>query len=87
MRTQRTRHRISGKFTICSAQISQAQTDETLNRAAVEGLLAQLRGKALLVGSGVEEATTNTVLSKAVILESNVVYLRASCVTNVSRTN
>ena len=57
-------------------------TDETLNRAAVEGLLAQLRGKALLVGSGVEEATTNTVLSKAVILESNVVYLRASCVTN-----
>jgi hypothetical protein len=57
-------------------------TDETLNRAAVEGLLAQLRGKALLVDNGVEEATTNAVLSKAVILESNVVYLRASGVAN-----
>jgi hypothetical protein len=57
-------------------------TDENLNRAAVEGLLAQLRGKALLVDSRVEEAATNTVLSKAAILESNVVYLRASCVAN-----
>jgi hypothetical protein len=60
-------------------------TDETLNRAAVEGLLAQLHGKALLVDSGVEETTIpqgGTALSKAAILESNVVYLRASCVTN-----
>jgi hypothetical protein len=60
-------------------------TDETLNRAAVEGLLAQLRGKALLVDSGVEEATIpqgGPVLSKAAILESNVVYLRASGVAN-----
>jgi len=57
-------------------------TDETLNRAAVEGLLAQLRGKAVLVDSRVEEAATNTVLSKAAILEGNVVYLRASCVAN-----
>ena len=57
-------------------------TDETLNRAAVEGLLAQLHGKAMLASSGAEEATTNVVLSKAVILESNVVYLRASGVAN-----
>jgi hypothetical protein len=60
-------------------------TDETLNRAAVEGLLAQLHGKALLMDSGVGEATIpqgGTVLSKAVILESNVVSLRVSCVAN-----
>lgn len=57
-------------------------TDETLNRAAVEGLLAQLRGKALLVDGGAEETTTNAVLSKTAILESNIVYLRVSCVAN-----
>jgi len=57
-------------------------TDETLNRAAVEGLLAQLHGKALLVDSEAEETTTNAVLSKATILESNVVYLRVSGVVN-----
>jgi hypothetical protein len=57
-------------------------TDEALNRAAVEGLLAQLSGKAMLVDSGVEETMTNAALSKAVILESNVVFLRISCVAN-----
>ena len=58
-------------------------TDETLNRAAVEGLLAQLRGKAVLVNGGAGESTipqSGTALSKTAILESNIVYLRVGSV-------
>jgi Peptidase family S41 len=60
-------------------------TDETLNRAAVEGLLAQLHGKAMLVSGGAGESTisqSGTALSKTAILESNVVYLRVGSVAN-----
>jgi hypothetical protein len=51
--------------------------DADLNRAAVEGLLAQLHGKASLVGDAAESAT-NAPLSKAMILADDVAYLRAA---------
>jgi hypothetical protein len=60
-------------------------TDETLNRAAVEGLLSRFPGKVSLVGNVADESAipqSGTVLSKATILESNVVYLRVGAVVN-----
>jgi hypothetical protein len=52
-------------------------TDAELNCAAVEGLLAQLPGKAFIVG-GVAESPTNMALSKAMILADDVAYLRVA---------
>jgi hypothetical protein len=60
-------------------------TDETLNRAAVEGLLSRFPGKVSLVGGaadGLMISQGGTALNKAIVLESNVVYLRASGVAN-----
>ena len=47
-------------------------TAENLNRAAVEGLLSQFPGKVTLVG-GVADGSA---LSKSMVIESNVAYLR-----------
>ena len=55
-------------------------TDETLNRAAVEGLLSKLHNQVSLAGGAVEPAIPQdeVVVSKSEVLEGNVVYLRAS---------
>jgi Peptidase family S41 len=51
-------------------------TDESLNRAAVDGLLAQFQGKVWL--AGMAESETNAVLAKSEILEGNVAYFRVN---------
>ena len=59
-------------------------SDAELNSAAVEGLLAQLHGRAILV-SGPAETTIppgGTELIKSAIMESNVAYLRVRQVGN-----
>jgi len=55
-------------------------TAENLNRAAIEGLLAQFSGKVALVG-GAAGLPGGPALSKSVVIESNVAYLRIGCVT------
>ncbi|MEI9961549.1 MAG: S41 family peptidase [Limisphaerales bacterium] len=49
-------------------------TDESLNRAAVEGLLAQFPGKVSLV-SATGDPATSAAISKSAVLENNVAYL------------
>ena len=59
-------------------------TDESLNRAAVEGLLAQFHGKVLLAGGAQDGSGTlsgGTALSKSTVLENNVAYWCVSRVT------
>lgn len=52
-------------------------TDAELNRAAVDGLLAQLRGKASIAGQTNAAGATNAPLtSRAVVLDDGVAYLR-----------
>jgi len=54
-------------------------TDENLNRAAVQGMLSQFAGKVSLAGGAADGSAIppdGTALSKAAILENNVVYLR-----------
>ncbi len=52
-------------------------TDSDLNRAAVEGLLTNLHGKATLVANGTATAQTNVALvAKSMVLESEVGYVR-----------
>ncbi len=53
-------------------------TDADLNRAAVDGLLAALRGKVAIVGKDLPEARTNAPLARASLLEENVAYLRVA---------
>jgi hypothetical protein len=56
-------------------------TDEALNRAAVEGLLAQFPGKVSLVGGAADGAAAllgDPALSKSAIIEGNVAYLRVN---------
>jgi hypothetical protein len=55
-------------------------TDENLNRAAIQGLVSQYPGKVSLVGvaDGSVTPQDGTALSKSVVLENDVVYLRAS---------
>src|SRR5258706_1214895 len=48
-------------------------TDESLNRAAVEGLLSQFNGKVSLAGGS---ADTSTMMAKSTVLEDSVAYLR-----------
>ncbi len=48
-------------------------TDESLNRAAVEGLLSQFDGKVSLAGGS---ADTSTMMAKSTVLEDSVAYLR-----------
>ena len=55
-------------------------TADNLNRAAVEGLLSQYPGKVSLIG-GATAPPGGPALSKSVVLESNVAYLRIGCVT------
>jgi Peptidase family S41 len=55
-------------------------TDVKLNRAAVEGLLAQFPGEVWLAG-GAAESGTNSAVSKAAVLEGNVAYFRVGRVT------
>ena len=58
-------------------------TAENLNRAAVEGLLSQFPGKVSLVGcaaDGTAAPQGSPTLSKSVVVESNVAYLRVGCV-------
>jgi C-terminal processing protease CtpA/Prc len=52
--------------------------DETLNRAAVEGLLTQLRDRVAIISASAESAESQdgAVVSKSAVLESNVAYLR-----------
>ncbi len=54
-------------------------TAENLNRAAIEGLLAQFPGKVALVG-GAAGLPGGPALSKSVVIEGNVAYLRIGCV-------
>lgn len=51
-------------------------SDETLNRAAVHGLLAELSGKAFLADSSISVSNTLPALNKSLLLEDNVAYLR-----------
>ena len=54
-------------------------TDDNLNRAAVAGLLSRFPGKVSLVGGAADGSAIpqgGTALSKSVILENDVVYLR-----------
>src|ERR1043166_9319902 len=53
-------------------------TDAELNQAAVEGLVAGLRGKAVLVMNETKSApaTNPPLISKSVILDDNLAYLR-----------
>ena len=54
-------------------------TAENLNRAAVEGLLSQFPGKVSLVGGAADGPAApqgSPALSKSVVIESNVAYLR-----------
>jgi hypothetical protein len=56
-------------------------TAENLNRAAVEGLLAQFPGKVSLVGGAADGAlglSGGPALSKSVVIEGNVAYLRVN---------
>jgi hypothetical protein len=56
-------------------------TEESLNRAAVEGLLSRFPGKISLVGGTADRLTNfpgGSALSKSAIVESNVAYLRIS---------
>lgn len=54
-------------------------TEADLNRAAVEGLLANLRGKAMLVGSEAAPANSNaTVITKSSVLDDGVAYVRVA---------
>jgi len=55
-------------------------TAETLNRAAVESLLSQFPGKVSLVG-GTAGLPDGPALSKSVVIEDNVAYLRVGRVT------
>ncbi len=57
-------------------------TDETLNRAAVEGLLAKLHDRAAIVSGAAEPANPQdvAVVSQSAVLESNVAYLRINSV-------
>jgi hypothetical protein len=54
-------------------------TDDNLNRAAIEGLLSRFPGKVSLVGGAADGSAMpqgGTALSKSVVIESNVAYLR-----------
>jgi len=58
-------------------------TAENLNRAAVEGLLSRFPGKVSLAGGAADGAAgfpSGPALSKSAVIESNVAYLRVSCV-------
>jgi hypothetical protein len=58
-------------------------TAENLNRAAVEGLLSRFPGKVSLVGGAADGAAVpqgGTALTKSMVIESNVAYLRVGCV-------
>ena len=59
-------------------------TDETLNRAAVEGLLSKLHNQVSLAGGAIEPAMPQdgVVVEKSAVLEGNVAYLHASRVGN-----
>jgi hypothetical protein len=55
------------------------ETDENLNRAAVQGLVSQFPGKVSLVGVAADGSAIlegGSALSKSAILENNVAYLR-----------
>ena len=56
--------------------------EQELNRAALAGMLADLKGRVELVGSGDETVVTTNLnlLSKAECLESNVAYLRVETI-------
>ncbi|MFZ0828885.1 MAG: S41 family peptidase [Verrucomicrobiia bacterium] len=59
-------------------------TDGTLNRAAVAGLVSQFPGKVALVGGPTEGSAgsqNGSALSKAAVIENNVVYFRVSRIT------
>jgi len=54
-------------------------TDDSLNRAAVEGLLSRFPGKVSLVGGetgGTATSSGGPAMSKSIVVESNVAYLR-----------
>jgi hypothetical protein len=51
-------------------------TAENLNRAAVEGLLSRFPGKVSLIGG----AADGSALTKSMVIEDNVAYLRVGCV-------
>jgi len=56
-------------------------TDESLNRAAVEGLLMQFHGKVMLAGGALDGAISQrggTELNKSAVLENNVAYWSVS---------
>ena len=58
-------------------------TAENLNRAAVEGLLSRFPGKVSLVGGAADGSAApqgGTTLTKSMVIESNVAYLRVGCV-------
>jgi len=54
-------------------------TDDNLNRAAIEGLLSRFPGKVSLIGGAVDGSAApqgGTTLTKSIVIESNVAYLR-----------
>lgn len=54
-------------------------TDADLNRAAVQGLFSNLRGKVSLVGEGTSDARAGaTLIGKSTVLENDVAYLQVS---------